>query len=78
MICCKDISKNGRPYGFTSKANVHACKVKDVKCKDGIENIFKSTNGMRACMKSSNVQRLMEIGWAASQDIMKKDKMMEK
>ena len=53
-------------------------KSKDVKCNDGFEIIFKATNGMPACVKSSSVQRLMEIGWASSQDMMMKDKMMEK
>ena len=50
----------------------------DVKCKDGFKIIFKATNGMPACVKSSSVDRLVEIGWAASKDMMMKDKMMEK
>jgi hypothetical protein len=50
----------------------------DVKCNDGFEIIFKATNGMPACVKSSSVERLIEIGWATSQDMMMKDKMMEK
>ena len=50
----------------------------DIKCNVGFEIIFKATNGMPACVKSSSVERLIEIGWAASQDIMTEDKMMEK
>jgi len=50
----------------------------DVKCKESFEIIFKATNGMPACVKSSSVERLVEIGWAASQDMMMKNKMMEK
>lgn len=50
----------------------------DVKCNDGFKIIFKATNGMPACVKSSSVERLIEIGWAASQDMMIEDKMMEK
>jgi len=50
----------------------------EVKCNDGFEIIFKATNGMPACVKSSSVERLIEIGWAASQDMMMDDKMMEK
>jgi len=50
----------------------------EVRCNAGFELIFKATNGMPACVKSSSVERLVEIGWAASQDMMMKDKMMEK
>jgi len=50
---------------------------RDVKCKDGFEIVFKATNGMPACVKSSSVDRLVEIGWASSQDMMMKEKMME-
>ena len=49
----------------------------DVKCKEGFAVVFKATNGMPACVKPSSVDRLIEIGWAAGQDMMK-DKMMEK
>ncbi|MGI0041184.1 MAG: DUF7482 domain-containing protein, partial [Nitrosopumilaceae archaeon] len=50
----------------------------DVKCNAEFKIIFKATNGKPACVKSSSVERLIEIGWAASQDMMTKDKMMEK
>lgn len=49
----------------------------DVKCNAGFKIIFKATNGMPACVKSSSVERLIEIGWGARQDMMIKDKMME-
>jgi hypothetical protein len=47
----------------------------DVKCNDGFELVLKATNGMPACVKPSSVDRLIEIGWAVSHDMMK-DKMM--
>jgi len=50
----------------------------DVKCNDGFKIIFKATNGMPACVKSSSVDRLVEIGWASNPDMMMKDKMMKK
>lgn len=50
----------------------------DVKCNAGFKIIFKATNGMPACVKSSSVERLIEIGWGARQDMMMEDKMMEK
>lgn len=37
----------------------------NVKCKEGFERIFKTTNGMPACVKPSSVERLVEIGWAS-------------
>lgn len=46
----------------------------DVKCNDGFEIIFKATNGTPACVKSSSVGRLVEIGWASSQDMMMKER----
>lgn len=51
---------------------------RDVKCNVEFKIIFKATNGMPACVKPSSVERLIEIGWAASQDMMMEDKMMEK
>ena len=42
----------------------------DVKCNAGFKIVFKATNGMPACVKSSSVERLIEIGWATNQDMM--------
>lgn len=37
-----------------------------IQCKSGHELVFKSTNWSPACVKSSSVARLMQIGWASS------------
>ncbi len=35
----------------------------DVTCKDGLELIFKATDGSAACVKPSSVEKLIQIGW---------------
>ena len=45
----------------------------DVKCKEGLKLVFKATNDMPACVKSSSVQRLIELGWAKSENMMNVD-----
>jgi hypothetical protein len=40
--------------------------VHHIQCKSGHELVFKSTNWSPACVKSSSVARLVEIGWASS------------
>jgi len=62
--------------------------VHQIQCKSGHELVFKSTDWSPACVKSSSVARLVEIGWASNhipsedemmkKDSMMKDKMMEK
>jgi len=37
----------------------------DVTCKDGLELIFKASDGSAACVKPSSVEKLIQIGWAA-------------
>lgn len=61
--------------------------VHQIQCKSGHELVFKSTNWLPSCVKSSSVARLVEIGWASNhipsedemmkKDSMTKDKMME-
>src|SRR5574338_1339430 len=41
-----------------------------VQCRDGMQLVFKSSNNMPACVKPTSVQRLMQIGWAKSLDMM--------
>lgn len=49
----------------------------EIQCKSGYSLVFKITNSSPACVKSSSVDRLIEIGWAASpDDVMMKDKEM--
>jgi len=36
----------------------------DITCKDGLELIFKSTNGSPACVKPKTAEKLIERGWA--------------
>jgi hypothetical protein len=52
-----------------------------IQCKSGHELVFKSTDWSPACVKSSSVTRLVEIGWASnhipSEDEMMKDSMMK-
>lgn len=43
---------------------------KDIKCKEGFQLVFKVTNNMPACLKSSSVQRLIDRGWAKLGDTM--------
>ena len=45
----------------------------NVKCKEGLQLVFKTTNDMPACVKSSSVQRLIELGWAKSENMMNAD-----
>lgn len=40
---------------------------KNVTCNDGLELIFKSTDGSPACVKPRTAQKLIERGWADSQ-----------
>jgi len=42
----------------------------DIKCNADLKLVFKATNGMPACVKPSSVDRLVEIGWAASPEAM--------
>lgn len=56
--------------------------VHQIQCISGHELVFKSTNLSPACVKSSSVDRLVEIGWASDHvpsedEIMKKDSMMK-
>ncbi|HSD04134.1 MAG TPA: hypothetical protein VLB45_00075, partial [Nitrosopumilaceae archaeon] len=56
--------------------------VHEIQCKSGHELVFKLTNWSPACVKSSSVARLVEIGWASNHipsedEMMKKDSMME-
>jgi hypothetical protein len=54
----------------------------EIQCKSGYALVFKAKNWSPACVKSSSVDRLIEIGWAANHDATKdhmmEDKMMEK
>ena len=43
---------------------IHGILAQNIKCKDGLQLVFKSTDNSPACVKSSSVQRLVEIGWA--------------
>ena len=38
---------------------------KDVLCKEGLELIFKASDGSAACVMPSSVSKLIERGWAA-------------
>ena len=38
----------------------------DIECKEGLELIFKSTNGSPACVKPQTAEKLVERGWAVS------------
>jgi hypothetical protein len=38
---------------------------KDVLCKEGLELIFKASDGSAACVMPSTVSNLIERGWAA-------------
>jgi hypothetical protein len=38
---------------------------KDVVCKEGLELIFKASDGSAACVMPSTVSKLIERGWAA-------------
>lgn len=55
--------------------------IHQIQCKSGYELVFKSTNWSPACVKSSSVARLVEIGWASdhipSADEMMQDHMMK-
>jgi hypothetical protein len=56
--------------------------VHQIQCKSGHDLVFKSTNWSPACVKSSSVARLVEIGWASNHipsedEMMKKDSMMK-
>ena len=42
----------------------------DIQCKEGFKLVFKVTNNMPACLKSSSVQRLIDRGWAKLGDTM--------
>ena len=50
----------------------------EIQCNPEYSLVFKATNWSPACVKSSSVERLMEIGWAAGHDVMDKDHMIEK
>lgn len=36
---------------------------KKIKCGDSLQLIFKTTNGLPACVKPSSIERLSELGW---------------
>lgn len=40
----------------------------DVQCKPGHELVFKKTTFHPACVKSENIQKLIERGWATDHD----------
>jgi hypothetical protein len=42
----------------------------DVKCREGLQLVLKSTNNMPACVKPTSAQRLMELGWAKPTETM--------
>ena len=46
------------------KQMVMGVTVFDVVCREGLQLIFKLTNGYPACVKSSTAEKLIERGWA--------------
>jgi hypothetical protein len=48
----------------------------EIQCKTSFELVLKQSNWTPACVKSSSVDRMIEIGWAADHDT-KHNKMME-
>ena len=40
--------------------------LENVKCNDGLELIFKSTDGSPACVKPKTAEKLIERGWASN------------
>jgi hypothetical protein len=36
----------------------------DIKCKEVLSLVFKNSNSHPACVKPSNIQKLIERGWA--------------
>lgn len=47
----------------------------DIQCRTSLELVLKQANWTPACVKSSSVDRMIEMGWAADQDT-QHDKMM--
>lgn len=47
-----------------------------IKCNDGFSLVLKAKDWSPACVKSSNVERLISLGWAANHDA-QHQKMME-
>ena len=52
----------------------------DIQCKTDYNLVFKSTDWSPACVRQSSITRLVEIGWAASEEkmmMMEKESMMK-
>lgn len=56
---------------YASGADLH-----EIECKQGYDLVFKAKSWSPACVKTSSVERLISLGWAANHDAQHK-KMME-
>jgi len=63
----KQLYENLSPEFKTPKQQVDfGFLPQEIKCKEGLNLIFKSTDGSPACVKPESIQKLIERGWAKS------------
>ena len=63
----KDMMENLSPEFKTPKQQTDVGILpSEVECKNGLELIFKATDGSPACVKPSTAEKLIERGWASS------------
>ena len=68
---CSDFSKDQKPFNKSSPlGQMHLGIAMDlIQCKKGQELVIKTTNSFPACVKSENVEKLREKGWAVADKV---------
>lgn len=56
----------------------HGVLPNHVQCKENMQLVFKSSNNMPACVKSTSAQRLIQIGWAKPSGMMNQENPIHK
>jgi hypothetical protein len=68
---CSDFSENLKPF---NKSTPHGqfrlgIALDLIQCKEGHELVIRTTNSLPSCIKSENVEKLREKGWAISEKV---------
>ena len=70
---CSDFSENPKPFNKSSPHGQFRLGVALdlIQCKEGQELVIRTTNSLPACVKSENIEKLREKGWAISEKAQK-------
>ena len=68
---CSDFSEKPKPFNKSSPHGQFRLGVALdlIQCKEGQELVIRITNSLPACIKSENIEKLREKGWAISEKV---------